>query len=280
VVLVDFWTYTCVNCIRTLPYLKAWDAAYRSKGLTIVGVHTPEFPFEKVSSNVAAAIRQNGLRYPVVQDNDYATWTAYRNRYWPAEYFVDSRGRVRFTHFGEGEYADKEAVIRALLVEAGHDSLGSSTRTRAIEASAGVSTPESYLGAARANRFANGLITIGLREFGDPPASLAPDHLAYSGLWRITDDSATAVNRAGLDLAFNARRVYLVLGTSGSPREARVLLDGRPIATRLAGDDVRDGRVRVTSQRLYELVDLPVVERHRLRLEFQSGLSGYAFTFG
>src|SRR3954449_12178095 len=120
VVLVDFWTYTCINCIRTLPYLKALDQRYRKDGLVIVGVHTPEFPFERDASNVERAIKENGIRYPVVQDNKYATWDAYGNQYWPAEYFIDARGRVRFTHFGEGNYKQKEHVVRQLLAEAGH----------------------------------------------------------------------------------------------------------------------------------------------------------------
>jgi thiol-disulfide isomerase/thioredoxin len=280
VVLVDFWTYSCINCIRTLPYLKAWDVRYRSAGLTIVGVHTPEFPFEKVASNVRAAIRQNALRYPVAQDNDDATWNAYGNEYWPAEYFIDARGRVRFTHFGEGDYGTKEKVIRTLLAEAGDSSLGPMTHARAISASPRLSTPESYLGAARAARFANGPILTGVRDFGAPRATLALDQLAYSGRWKITRDQATALSGAGLDLSFNARRVYLVLGAPEGPRSARLLLDGRPIPARFAGADVRADRVRVSSQRLYRLVDLPAVGRHRLRLEPGSGISAYAFTFG
>jgi cytochrome c biogenesis protein CcdA/thiol-disulfide isomerase/thioredoxin len=280
VVLVDFWTYSCINCIRTLPYLKAWDAEYRSKGLTIVGVHTPEFPFEKIASNVRAAIHQNGLRYPVAQDDDYATWNAYNNAYWPAEYFVDARGRVRFTHFGEGDYARKEAVIRTLLAEAGDAALGRPTHARAISPPQRPGTPESYLGAARAERFANGSITVGARDFGAPRAALGPDELAYSGRWRVTRQSATALSDAGLDLSFDARRVYLVLGSPGRPHSARVLLDGRPIPARFAGADVRGARVRVSRERLYRLVDLPVRGRHRLRLQTGRGIAGYAFTFG
>jgi cytochrome c biogenesis protein CcdA/thiol-disulfide isomerase/thioredoxin len=280
VVLVDFWTYSCINCIRTLPYLKAWDARYRAKGLTIVGVHTPEFPFEKSASNVHAAIKQNALRYPVAQDNDYATWEAYRNEYWPAEYFIDARGRVRFTHFGEGDYARKEQVIRTLLAEAGASGLGPMSHARGIRASATTTTPESYLGAARAERFVNGPIRPGPRDFGPTAARLPVDHLAYSGAWRIGADSTTALSRAGLDLRFDARRVYLVLGSPSRPRRVRVLLDGRAISAKLAGADVRDANVTVRAQRLYRLVDLPAVARHRLRLEFQAGVAGYAFTFG
>ena len=155
-VLVDFWTYTCINCIRTLPYLKAWDRRYRRAGLVIVGVHTPEFPFERDESNVRDAIAQNGLRYPVVQDNDYAVWQAYQNQYWPASYFIDAEGRVRYVHFGEGDYAGKEQVIRELLKEAGRRPGGALAGAHGQAASPGVTTPETYLGAARAERFANG----------------------------------------------------------------------------------------------------------------------------
>src|SRR4051812_11804963 len=149
VVLIDFWTYTCINCIRTLPQLKAWDARYRSAGLTIVGVHTPEFPFEKDAGNVRSAVAQNGIRYAVAQDNDYVTWKAYRNQYWPAEYLIDANGVVRYVHFGEGEYPKTERAIRSLLSEAGEGRLGGEVGTRAQEPG-GLVTPETYLGSARA----------------------------------------------------------------------------------------------------------------------------------
>ena len=278
-VLVDFWTYTCINCIRTFPYLKAWDRRYRKAGLVIVGVHTPEFPFERDESNVRDAIAQNEIRYPVVQDNDYAVWNAYQNQYWPASYFVDAEGRVRYVHFGEGGYDDKEQVIRTLLEEAGRQP-GARTAARGEQASPGVTTPETYLGAARAERFANGEITAGTREFHQP-ARLPHDHLGYGGRWRIGEEAATSVAAARLELEFGARRVYLVLGSGGGvPRAVKVLLDGRPIAARVAGRDVLNGVVRVQRQRLYELVDLPRAERHRLTLNFDPGVSGYAFTFG
>ncbi len=148
VVLVDFWTYSCINCIRTLPYLKAWDARYRSAGLTIIGIHTPEFPFEHDAGNVQAAIKQDGIRYPVAQDNGYRTWNAYGNQYWPAEYLIDARGRLRLVEFGEGGYAEKERAIRSLLAEASATSLGSTVRT-AAQIPADDTTPESYLGSAR-----------------------------------------------------------------------------------------------------------------------------------
>jgi cytochrome c biogenesis protein CcdA/thiol-disulfide isomerase/thioredoxin len=279
-VLVDFWTYTCINCIRTLPYLKAWDRRYRRAGLVIVGVHTPEFPFERDESNVRAAIAQNGLRYPVVQDNEYAVWQAYQNQYWPASYFIDAEGRVRYVHFGEGDYAGKEQVIRELLKEAGRRPGGRLAGAHGEAASPGVTTPETYLGAARAERFANGPIRPGTQEYKQP-RELRADQLGYGGRWRVGQEAATALANARLELDFGARHVYLVLGSRGGvPRAVHVLLDGRPIAARVSGRDVHAGRASVERQRLYELVDLPRAERHRLTLELDPGVSGYAFTFG
>jgi cytochrome c biogenesis protein CcdA/thiol-disulfide isomerase/thioredoxin len=279
VVLVDFWTYTCINCLRTLPYLTAWDRTYRKDGLTIVGVHSPEFPFEKDAGNVEEAIARNGIRYPVVQDNDLATWNAYGNQYWPAEYFIDARGRVRYAHFGEGEYGKKERIIRELLAEAGHHVARRMSGAHGIAPSATVTTPETYLGAARAERFVNPMLSPGTHEFGSPPTPAA-NEFAYRGRWRITLESATAAGHSSLDLNFGARRVYLVLGSPGHTRRLRVSLDGRPIPDSLAGSDVHDGVVEVSSQRLYSLVDLPRVGHHLLRLEPEDGVTGYAFTFG
>src|SRR3954470_8875588 len=148
VVLVDFWTYTCINCLRTLPYLKALDARYRKDGLVIVGVHTPEFPFERDANNVAAAVEQNGIKYPVAQDNKYGTWDAYGNQYWPAEYFIDAKGRVRYVHFGEGDYAKKERVVRQLLAEAGRKPVGGMTHPHGLKVTFDT-TPETYLGTER-----------------------------------------------------------------------------------------------------------------------------------
>jgi thiol-disulfide isomerase/thioredoxin len=278
VVLVDFWTYSCINCLRTLPYLKAWDARYRKDGLTIVGVHSPEFPFEKDAGNVAEAIQRNGLRYPVVQDNDLATWNAYGNQYWPAEYFIDARGNVRYVHFGEGSYGEKERVIRQLLAESGHPVGRTMSGAHGLAPSAGVSTPETYLGAARAERFTNPTLSPGLHDFGDPPTPPL-NEFAYRGRWRIALESATAAG-GSLDLDFGARRVYLVLGSPGHSRSMRVLLDGRPIPSRFAGADVHDGAVEISSQRLYNLVDLPKVGHHILHLVPEPGVMGYAFTFG
>jgi cytochrome c biogenesis protein CcdA/thiol-disulfide isomerase/thioredoxin len=278
VVLVDFWTYSCINCLRTLPYLKAWDQRYRKDGLTIVGVHSPEFPFEKDAGNVAEAIERNGLRYPVAQDNDLATWNAYGNQYWPAEYFIDARGRVRYVHFGEGSYGEKEKVIRQLLAEAGDQVGRRMSGAHGLAPSAGVSTPETYLGAARAERFTNPMLSPGLHDLGSPP-SPPLNETAYRGRWRITLESATAAG-GSFELHFGARRVYMVLGSPGRVRHMRVLLDGHPISASLAGADVHDGSVAVSAQRLYELVDLPRVEDHLLTLEPEPGIVGYSFTFG
>ena len=279
VVLVDFWTYSCINCIRTLPYLEAWDAKYRKDGLTIVGVHTPEFPFEREAGNVESAISENGIRYPVAQDNDQATWNAYGNQYWPAEYFIDAQGNVRFVHFGEGEYGEKEKVIRDLLAEAGRTVRGRETDVHAVAPSTTVTTPETYLGAARAERFTNSMLSPGRHDL-TAPSSVPPNEFAYRGGWKITLDSATAEAGASLDLNFGARRVYLVLGSPGHDRRLRVLLDGKPIRPADAGTDVHDGVVTVSGHRLYNLVDLPRVANHVLTLEPESGVEGYAFTFG
>jgi cytochrome c biogenesis protein CcdA/thiol-disulfide isomerase/thioredoxin len=282
VVLIDFWTYTCINCIRTLPYLREWDATYRDDGLTIVGVHSPEFAFEKEASNVEDAIADNGLTYPVVQDNELGTWNAFENQYWPAKYLIDADGQVRYTHFGEGQYETTEEAIRTLLAEAGESRLGAGAEADAERADPGVTTPETYLGALRAEGFVNGPINIGPRDFGggSRPADLPPDYLAYRGVWEISRESGTAGRDAAIDVHFGARRVFCVLGSPGGPREMRVLLDGEPIPDELAGKDVEGGVATLSEQRLYRLVELPEAERHTLTLEPERGVEGYAFTFG
>ncbi len=279
VVLVDFWTYTCINCIRTFPHLKAWDSEYRDDGLTIVGVHTPEFAFEKDTGNVRDAIGQNGLRYPVVQDNDYATWTAYGNRFWPAKYLIDADGQIRFVHFGEGDYEETEKAIRSLLAEAGQRRLGGMTDTRAETIAPGVTTPETYLGSERAQGWETPVFD-GTRVYPPLGRALPEDAFAFRGEWTIGPESATAGRAASVVANFGARRVFLVLDGGGRTRSVRVYLDGKPLPARLAGEDVRDGVARVREQRLYRLVDLPAVGRHELRLELDEGVSGYVFTFG
>jgi cytochrome c biogenesis protein CcdA/thiol-disulfide isomerase/thioredoxin len=283
VVLVDFWTYTCINCIRTLPYLKAWDATYRRDGLTIVGVETPEFAFEKEASNVKDAIGQFGLRYPVVQDNEMGTWNAYANEYWPADYLIDARGDVRYAAAGEGDYGQTETAIRALLAEAGAAVGGKSHPTHVIVPSE-VATPETYLGTARAQGW-RVAPKEGLHDYGAAvPTRLGLNEFDYSGTWDIAEQPATAVSSArppGIDTQFEAKNVYLVLSSAGeTPRQVQVLLDGKPISAKDAGADVHQGAVTVTGQRLYSLVSLPTDQEHRLSLRFAPGVSGYAFTFG
>jgi cytochrome c biogenesis protein CcdA/thiol-disulfide isomerase/thioredoxin len=270
VVLVDFWTYTCINCIRTLPYLKAWDREYADKGLVIVGVHTPEFSFERDAGNVAAAIRREGLRYPVAQDNDFATWEAYGNRYWPAKYLIDANGQVRYTHFGEGEYDTTERNIRTLLDEAGAGRLGGTARATGQQPSLDA-TPETYLGAARAERFVPGPPEAGNGIYSAPPGDLPDGHFALDGAWSVDQESATAGRGAGIRATVSARRVFLVMSSRGDrPRRVRVYVDGRPHRT-----------VTVRRQRLYELVELASLRRGvRLELRVDPGVAGYAFTFG
>ncbi|HYH87986.1 MAG TPA: cytochrome c biogenesis protein DipZ [Solirubrobacteraceae bacterium] len=280
VVLVDFWTYTCINCLRTFPYLRAWDAAYRPRGLTIVGVHTPEFRFERDAGNVRDAIAQNRLRYPVAQDNEYATWNAWGNQYWPAKYLIDAKGQVRYVHFGEGDDDATEAAIRSLLAEAGAERLGADARVGAVEKAGQEATPETYLGSARADGWVPGKPENGTHTYR-PPRRLAESRFALGGRWRVDDESAEAVSGATLDANVVGKDVYLVLSSrGGTPRQISVELDGRPIRAADAGADVHGGRVTVSRQRLYRLVAVGKTGRHRLRLRFAPGVAGYAFTFG
>jgi cytochrome c biogenesis protein CcdA/thiol-disulfide isomerase/thioredoxin len=282
VVLVDFWTYTCINCIATLPHLTAWDERYRPRGLTIVGVHTPEFAFEKSASNVADAIRRDRLRYPVVQDNEYRTWNAFGNQFWPAKYLVDAKGQVRYTHFGEGDYEETEAAIRALLAEAGRRHLGGAARTRGELLTAGRdATPETYLGAARAQSFSPVGPRAGTHDYAlAGPKSLPRSVFSLGGRWTVDDESARAVRRATLRARLVGKGVFLVLSSKDDrPRRVRVSLDGRPVGAAEAGSDVHDGAVTVRRQRLYHLVRLPRTEEHVLTLRVERDVSGYAFTF-
>jgi|HubBroStandDraft_2_1064218.scaffolds.fasta_scaffold00029_41 cytochrome c biogenesis protein CcdA/thiol-disulfide isomerase/thioredoxin len=280
VVLVDFWTYTCINCIRTLPYLKAWNAAYAKDGLTIVGVEAPEFQFEKNAANVANAIGQFGLRYPVVQDNNMGTWNAYGNEYWPADYLIDAKGQVRYATFGEGSYEETETAIRALLAEAGYQ-VGAKSHPTDVIAPSEIATPETYMGTLRAQGWTDGPET-GTHDYGPPPSGALPlNDFAYSGTWDIASQPAEAISGAGVDMEFKAKNVYLVLSSPGErPLPVQVLLDGRPIPAAEAGADVHDGVVTVRRQRLYWLVSLPDDQQHRLSLRFANGVTGYDFTFG
>jgi cytochrome c biogenesis protein CcdA/thiol-disulfide isomerase/thioredoxin len=268
VVLVDFWTYTCINCLRTLPYLEAWDARYRSDGLVIVGVHSPEFPFERDAGNVAAAIKREGIRYPVVQDNKLATWNAWGNEYWPAEYLIDATGQVRHVNFGEGEYGATEMAIRSLLVEAGHLNPGAMAMPKGVVVPTAQETPETYVGLARAERF-DPPPQSGTHSYL-APRNLATDHFALSGTWRESAEEATAVSGAEIHATITGKDAYLVLSSpKGTAGTVRVLVDGRPVA-----------RISVDRQRLYQLLSNSRPERHRLTLRFSPGVQAYAFTFG
>ena len=264
VVLVDFWTYSCINCIRTLPHLRAWYAAYHPRGLELVGVHTPEFAFEHVPGNVRRAARDLRVTWPVALDNGYGTWNAYANEYWPAEYLIDRAGRIRHVHFGEGDYRGSEQRIRALLAESARP-LPSPTRV-ADRTPSGDLTPESYLGYERLDRYGGSPLVRDRPSSYRFPAALGRDRLAYSGNWTVGPQAITAGLGARLRLHFQARYVYLVLGGRG---RIETLVDGRPART-----------VDVTGYRLYTLRSGAAVENGILELRFDPGVRAYAFTFG
>jgi cytochrome c biogenesis protein CcdA/thiol-disulfide isomerase/thioredoxin len=279
VVLVDFWTYTCINCLRTLPYLEAWDARYRHDGLVIVGVHSPEFPFEQDAGNVAAAISREGIRYPVAQDNALKTWTAWGNQYWPADYLIDAKGEVRDVHFGEGAYDRTEMAIRALLTEAGRPDPGAMAAPKGTVQPTRESTPETYLGLARAERFDPPPLR-GTHTYATP-SKPATSHFALSGTWHEDPVAATAGPGAAIEAAIVGKDAYLVLSPpKRGAGTVTVELDGRPIPARRAGADVHGGVVRVDRQRLYHLVSAPAAEHHLLTLRPSAGVQAYAFTFG
>jgi cytochrome c biogenesis protein CcdA/thiol-disulfide isomerase/thioredoxin len=280
VVLIDFWTYTCINCIRTLPFVKGLYATYHRYGLDVVGIETPEFTFEQEAGNVAQAIKSDGIRYPVVQDNDYGTWNAYQNAYWPAEYYVDANGDVRHTQFGEGDYKQDEAAVRQLLYDAGARSLPTPMTATAIMPSAALGTPETYLDDERSQGYAQPL-RAGVHFYAgvDDPAI---NEFALHGTWDVGSQSATPESAgATIEGGFQAQHVYLVLTSAGNiPRRVSVLLDGRPIPAADAGADVHDGVVTVVGQRLYSLVSLPADQQDALTVEVPEGVSAYDFTFG
>jgi cytochrome c biogenesis protein CcdA/thiol-disulfide isomerase/thioredoxin len=282
VVLVDFWTYTCINCIRTLPFVEGLYARYHRYGLEVVGVETPEFTFEQVASNVRQAIASDGIRYPVVQDNRYGTWNAYQNQYWPAEYFIDASGQVRHTQFGEGNYKADEAAVRELLYEAGAHHLPPPMTAHAIMASANLQTAETYLepGRPQLTRFAQP-IQLGRHFY---PGVLDPilNEFGLHGTWNAGAQSVTPLSRgASITGRFQAAHVYLVMTSAGNvPRRARVLIDGRPIPRAEQGADVHGGLVTVRAQRLYSLVSMPRDAQQTLTIQIPPGISAYDFTFG
>jgi thiol-disulfide isomerase/thioredoxin len=261
VVLVDFWTYSCINCLRTLPYLESWDARYRSKGLVILGVHSPEFAFEHRLGNVRGAVRRLGVRYPVALDNDFDTWNAYQNQYWPADYLIDRSGHVRDVHFGEGDYAGTEQKIRQLLATPLPPALEQPDRTPTE-----LRTPETYLGYTRIGNYdGSPLRTDEAASYTFPP-SLPADSFAYAGTWTVEGERILAGEGARLRLNFLARSVHLVLGGRG---QVRVKLNGRVLRT-----------VNVAADELYTLVTQKTARAGLLDLSFTPGLSAYAFTFG
>jgi len=264
VVIVDFWTYSCINCLRTLPHLKAWDRAYRSNGLAIVGIHSPEFAFERVPDNVRSAVRRLGLRYPVGLDNDFATWRAYRNDYWPSKYLIDRSGRIRYEHYGEGAYGETESWIRRLLGE----KVKAARPTSVTDATPGdITTPESYLGYARLARFAGPVTLDREAVYSFPSRPLRQDELAYSGAWAVGPSHIVAGDRARLQLRFQANDIFLVLAGRG---QVTALVDGHAVRT-----------VRVSgTPRLYTIARFPRLTSGLLELRFSPGLEAYAFTFG
>jgi cytochrome c biogenesis protein CcdA/thiol-disulfide isomerase/thioredoxin len=267
VVLVDFWTYSCVNCIRTLPYLKAWYARYHRDGLVIVGVHTPEFAFEHVVSNVRRAVREHGIRYPVAVDDRYGTWDAWANQYWPADYLIDRNGDVRDAHFGEGAYAQTEADIRTLL---GERAQGPPARAKgAIAPSPQVQTPETYLGTSRAQGYTQQLHPNADFDYG-PQTSARPNTIALAGHWRVESHQIVAGAHARLVFEYVAPRIYVVAAPPGvGPATLGVSVDGSPRAS-----------VRVPDDDLYQLAHMPDGGPHQLVLSVPAGTSLYSFTFG
>lgn len=281
VVLIDFWTYTCINCIRTLPYLKTWHEKYSSEGLVIIGVHSPEFEFEKSAKNVKKAISDFGLEYPVVQDNDFATWRAYDNHYWPAKYLIDKNGNIRYHHFGEGAYDATERAIQSLLFESGADISDVDISNPSYTTQA--RTPELYLGYDRAEFLASSERVIPDKSSNySKPAFFPENSFAFEGEFMVGRQYVSPSLGTKLYLNFEAREVFLVmrLKNSGQAR-VRVLLDGKVVSAGTAGEDVKEGAVTVTSDRLYRLIRLPEVGRHELMLEFiDDKVELFAFTFG
>ncbi len=277
VVIIDFWTYSCINCQRTLPYLKDWNEKYKDKGLVIIGVHAPEFEFEKNQKNVAQAIRDFQLTYPIVQDNDFATWRAYNNRYWPAKYFIDKEGYIRYSHFGEGAYDESEKVIQELLKEAGATDVSSKINNPTYQIQA--KTPEIYLGYGRIDHFASPEdIEKDTLGHYTTPSNLGYNEMAYEGDWNVMEEYANPQIGAKLHLNFDAQEVFLVMRSKGSPAKIKIYIDD---TTQFFGKDVINGTVTIDVDTLYKIIKLPAPGNHNLRLEFEDNNAElYAFTFG
>lgn len=288
VILVDFWTYSCINCQRTQPYLNAWNEEYADDGLLIIGVHTPEFEFEKEIENVRRAVEEEGIEYPVVLDNDYATWAAYQNRYWPRKYLIDIDGFIVYDHIGEGAYDETEAKIRELLQERA-DRLGEDlvlsdmTAPQGVEEVAGIlpRTPEIYFGAWRNEAyFGNGIGSAEGESEYTLPKTLTPNMFSLAGKWRIEREFASSGQvGAKIVLPYRAQKVFMVAHSKEGAR-VRVLIDGRPVGDR-AGADVRDGIVDIKDEKLYRLIEADIYHTGTLELIVEEGeIEAFTFTFG
>ena len=292
VVLVDFWTFTCVNWLRTLPYLRAWNARYKDHGLVVIGVHTPEFSVEHELDNIRRAAQQMRVDYPIAVDNDYAVWRAFDNAYWPAVYIADGEGRIRYHHFGEGEYAETERVIQQLLGEAGAAGVGSELSpvdARGTEVSADWSTlksGETYVGYEKAENFASpgGAARDRPHAYAEP-GKWSLNHWALAGEWTVGREIAVAEKpKARIAFRFHARDVNLVMGSGkrGQPIRFRVLIDGHPPGAAHGTDVDAEGKGSVTEPRLYQLVRQPKpIDDHLFEIEFlDAGAEAFCFTFG
>ena len=291
VVLVDFWTYSCINCLRALPYVKAWSEKYKDKGLVVIGVHAPEFAFEKDPENVRKAVADLHIAYPVALDNDFTIWRAFNNQYWPAHYFIDANGVIRHHHFGEGDYAESEKVIQELLAEAGRTDVGTGivdAKAGGIEMAAGTAndlTPETYVNYSRGERFASPEETHDAPTDFTVPASLETHHWGLTGNWTIGEEHST-VNVAGAKIVyrFHARDLHLVLGPGidGKPVRFKVTIDGKAPGADHGVDTDAEGNGTVTGQRLYQLIrQNGTVGDRTFAIEFlDPGVQAFAFTFG
>lgn len=294
VILVDFWTYSCINCLRSLPYIEAWSKKYQNTGLVVIGVHTPEFAFEKDPANVQHAVRELGITYPVAIDSNYAIWNAFENQYWPAHYFIDGSGNVRHTHFGEGEYEDSEHVIQDLLRENGAADVPSGTvqihadGTEAPSLTQAVQSPETYIGYNRAeNQVSIPYVKRDLPETYSLPSSLVLNQWSLVGRWKVQSENAQLVKTPGkIVFHFHARDLHLVLGPGpdGKPVSFIVRLDGHSLGKDHGADTDESGRGIIKEQRLYQLIRQGATEGIQdqiFEIEFLTpGVQAFAFTFG
>ncbi|WEK28832.1 MAG: cytochrome c biogenesis protein CcdA [Candidatus Pseudomonas phytovorans] len=292
VVLVDFWTYSCINCLRTLPYVKAWADKYRDQGLVVIGVHAPEFAFERDIGNVNKAMKDLGINYPVAIDNEFKIWRAFKNQYWPAHYFADAQGHIRYHQFGEGDYAESERVIQQLLREAGAVNVANGLITanaQGVQSAAdmnNVQSPETYLGYQRAEHFASEKRLVpDIVSAYTTPTQLALNQWSLDGNWNVGPEQATASAPAGrITFRFHARDLHLVLGPGpgGKPVRFKVSVNGKVPGDAHGADVAPDGSGSVTEQRLYQLIrQSGDVEDRTFSIEFlDPGVSAYAFTFG